>query len=261
MAELKPAPTPGAASASRTPVPRPTRPEVPGNSFPSDYRARLALYLALQGAVFLAPGAGILVPAAAILALGIRAGIRWGRWLAGLGALLGVILLPAAAGLPEAWPRLAGGAAEFLASWAPGLRRSFAFLLVLASAQWLSRSTRVGEIREALETLLWPLGPAGGRAALAAALALGFLPWARYELTRADEAARLRGSDPRRRPLGHLTALGVPLIVRLLEKARSSSEALALRDADPEGAAPSGGDRLLEDPSDLGSQGRHQGPA
>ncbi len=228
---------------------------------PADYRARLALYLALQGAVFLAPGPGILVPAAAILALGILAGVHWGRWIAGLGALLGVILLPAAAGLPEAWPRLAGGAAEFLAAWAPGLRRSFAFLLVLASAQWLSRSTRVEEIREALEALLRPLGPAGGRAALAAALALVFLPWARYELSRADEAARLRGSDPRRRPLGHLAALGVPLTARLLEKARLSSEALALRDADPEGAPPAGGDRFLDGASDLGGQGRHQGPA
>ena len=261
MAELTPPPTPGTAPPPRPQVPRPSRPGWPGSPFPSDYRTRLALYLALQGAVLLAPGAGILVPAAAILALGIRAGIRWGRWLAGLGALLGVILLPAAAGLPEAWPRLAGGAAEFLAAWAPSLRRSLAFLLVLASAQWLSRSTRVEEIREALETLLRPFGPAGGRAALAAALALGFLPWARYELTRADEAARLRGSDPRRRPLGHLAALGVPLTARLLEKARLSSEALALRDADPEGAAPPRGDRFLEDPSDLGGQGRHQGPA
>ena len=200
--------------------------------FPGDYRARLALYLALQAGVFLVPGAGILIPGTVILALGLRAGLRWGRWLAGLGALLGLILLPAAAGLPEALTRLSGGLPGFFSAWAPGLRRSLVFLLVLASAEWLSRTSRVTEIREALEGLLRPLGAAGRRAALAASLALVFLPWARYELDRADEAARLRGSDPRRKPLGHLAALGVPLVARLLEKARLTSEALALRDTD-----------------------------
>lgn len=202
-------------------------------AFPSDYRARLALYLALQAAVFLAPGPTILLPAAAVAVLGARAGVDWGRWLARLGPLLGMILLPALAGLPEAWPVRAEGAA-FLAAWSPGLRRSLAFLLVLASAEWLSRTTRVDEIRETLEGLL---GPRGRRAALAAALTLGFLPWARYELARADEAARLRGSDPRRGPLRHLAVLGIPLTARLLEKARLSSEALALRDADPDPGA------------------------
>jgi len=228
--------------------------------FPGDYRVRLALYLALQAAVFLAPGAGILAAAAAILFLGVRAGVDWGRWLARLGPLLGVILLPALAGLPEAWPARTEVTA-FLAAWSPGLRRSLAFLLVLASAEWLSRTTRVDEIRETLEGLLAPLGPRGRRAALAAALTLGFLPWARYELARADEAARLRGSDPRRGPLRHLAALGIPLTARLLEKARLSSEALALRDADPDSAAPAGRDVFLDGAPDLGGQGRHQGPA
>jgi energy-coupling factor transporter transmembrane protein EcfT len=228
--------------------------------FPKDHRLRLALYLALQAAVFLAPGAGILPAAAAILVLGVRAGVDWGRWLARLGPLLGVILLPALAGLPEAWPARIEVTA-FLAAWSPGLRRSLAFLLVLASAEWLSRTTRVDEIRETLEGLLGPLGPRGRRAALAAALTLGFLPWARYELARADEAVRLRGSDPRRGPLRHLAALGIPLTARLLEKARLSSEALALRDADPDPAAPSGGDIFLDGTPDLGGQGRHQGPS
>lgn len=236
-------------------------PRTPGRPFPGDYRARLALYLILQAAVFLAPGLGILLAAAAILALGARAGVRWGRWLARLGALLGIILLPALAGLPEAWPARPEGARAFLAAWAPGLRRSLAFLLVLASAEWLSRTSRVEEIREALEVLLRPFGAAGRRAALAAALAIGFLPWARHELSRADEAARLRGSDPRRSPLGHLSALGVPLTARLLEKARLSSEALALRDADPEGTASAGRDEFLQGSPDLGGQGGNQGPS
>lgn len=227
----------------------------------TDYRLRLALYLGLQGSVFLAPGPWILAPAGLILGLGIRAGIRWGRWLGGLGALLGIILLPALAGLPEAWPDRAGGAGAFLEAWAPGLRRSLIFLLVLASAEWLSRTSRLEEIRGALEGLFRPFGSAGRRAALAAALALGFLPWARYELARADEAARLRGSDPRRRPLGHLAALGVPLTARLLEKSRLCSEALVLRDPDPEDGAPAGAGGLLETPPDLVDQGRHQDPA
>ncbi len=229
--------------------------------FPSDYRARLAFYLGLQGAVFLAPGSWILASAVIILGLGIRAGVRWGRWLKGLGALLGIVLLPALAGLPEAWAARAGGTGAFLGAWAPGLRRSLAFLLILASAEWLSRTSRVEEIREALEGLFRPFGRAGRRAALSAALTLSFLPWARYELARAEEASRLRGSDPRRRPLGHLAALGVPLTARLLEKSRLSAEALTLRDSDPEDAAPARGGDLLQTSPDLVDQGRNQDPA
>lgn len=235
--------------------------DAPKRAVPSDYRARLVLYLALQAAVFLVPGPGVLLPATVIAALGIRAGIDWRRWLVRLGALLGIVLLPALAGLPEALAARAQGTAAFLAAWEPGLRRSLMFLLVLASAEWLSRTSRVDEIREALESLLKPLGSWGGRAALAAALTLGFLPWARYELARADEAARLRGSDPRTGPLRHLAGLGVPLTVRLLEKSRLSSEALALRNADPDGVAAAGGDELLDNAADLGGQGGHQNPA
>ena len=233
----------------------------PRRTIPSDYRVRLALYLVLQAAVFLAPGPGILVPAGIILALGARAGVDWGRWLIRLKALLGIVLLPALASLPEALAARAEGAAAFLAAWEPGLRRSLAFLLVLASAEWLSRTSRTDEIREALEGLLKPLGSGGRRAALAASLTLGFLPWARLELSRVDEAARLRGSDPRREPLRHLSGLGVPLTVRLLEKARLSSEALALRDADPDSPASAGRDGFLDQAPDLGDQGRHEHPS
>lgn len=202
------------------------------NPFPGDYRARLVLYLALQAVIFLAPGPWILPAGVAVLALGWSARVRWGKWLTGLGPLLGIILLPAAAGLPEALAGAAGSGPDFLGIWAPALRRSLTFLLVLASSEWLSRTSLVSEIRDALEGLLRPLGSRGRRAALAASLALGFLPWARDELVRADEAARLRGSDPRTKPLRHLAALGVPVLARLLEKARLSSEALALRDSE-----------------------------
>lgn len=201
-------------------------------AFPADYRARFALYLALQAAVFLGPGAWLLAPGLAILILGARAGVRWGRWIAGLGALSGIILLPALAGLPDAWPVRAEGTAAFFSAWAPALRRSLVFLSVLACAEWLSRSASVTEIREALEWGLRPLGKAGKRAALSAALTLSFLPWTRYELRKADEAVRLRLGDTRRRPLARLRAMGIPLTIRLLEKARRSSEALDLRDPD-----------------------------
>jgi energy-coupling factor transporter transmembrane protein EcfT len=60
---------------------------------------------------------------------------------------------------------------------------------------------------------------------------MAFVPWTTAELRRADESARLRGSDPARRPGRHLVALSVPLVSRSLEKAKRSSEALALRDS------------------------------
>jgi len=87
------------------------------------------------------------------------------------------------------------------------------------------------ELREALVVLLRPLGArAGGRIARAASLTMAFVPWTAAELRRADEAARLRGSDPARSPAGHLGALSVPLVSRVLDKAKKGSEALTLRD-------------------------------
>ncbi len=227
--------------------------------FPAGYPERLGLYLALQAAVFLAPGAWPLAPGMVLFALGHRAGIRWGRWISRLGALLGIVLLPALAGLPEACGSLGEGTAAFLSAWAPALRRSLVFLLVLAGAEWLSRTTRVSEIRDALEWALRPFGKRGKDISLTAALALSFLPWARNELRRADEASRLRGSDPRRRPLRHLAALALPLTARLLEKVRSSSEALALRYPDREDGPAFRGAGSLQGASDLGGQGGHQG--
>jgi energy-coupling factor transporter transmembrane protein EcfT len=103
--------------------------------------------------------------------------------------------------------------------------------LVLASAAWLSSGMSPVELRDALVALLRPLGArAGGRIARAASLTMAFIPWTRDELRRADEAARLRGSDPRRRPGRHLAALSVPVVSRALDKAKRGSEALALRD-------------------------------
>jgi energy-coupling factor transporter transmembrane protein EcfT len=58
------------------------------------------------------------------------------------------------------------------------------------------------------------------------------------EIRRADEAARLRGSNPRRFPARHLAAMAVPVSVRALVKARLSAEALELRDT---GGFPGGG--------------------
>lgn len=221
------------------------------SAFPGDYRARLGLYLLLQASVFLAPGFWAALPGAAILALGARAGVRWFHWLRRGGVLFVVTLLPALAGLPEALQVSSNGASSFLFAWAPGLRKSLVFLLVLAGAEWLSRTAGVSEIRETLEWVLGPLGRAGKRAALTAALTLSFLPWARNELRKADEAARLRGSNPRRHPFRHLSSMGIPLTARLLEKARRSSEALALRDPDLEGRTLVQDARLFKSAPDL----------
>jgi energy-coupling factor transporter transmembrane protein EcfT len=202
------------------------------SAFPGDYRARLGLYLLLQASVFLAPGFWAALPGAAILALGARAGVRWFHWLRRGGVLFVVTLLPARPGFRKPSSELQRPRPFF--SVGSGLRKSLVFLLVLAGAERHSRTAGVSEIRETFEWVLGPL-PRGKRAALTAALTLSFLPWARNELRKADEAARLRGSNPRRHPFRHLSSMGIPLTARLLEKARRSSEALALRDPDLEG--------------------------
>ncbi len=124
------------------------------------------------------------------------------------------------------------GIRNFFALWLPGLVRSARLALVFWSAAWLSRGMSPVELRDALAPGLRVLGPrAQASIARAASLMLAFLPWTMAELKRADEAARLRGSDPKRRPGSHLSALAVPVSVRSLEKARRSAEALSLRDA------------------------------
>jgi energy-coupling factor transporter transmembrane protein EcfT len=189
---------------------------------------RFAVYMALQTAIFSLGFPWLAVPALMIAAFGILEGQTWGRWIIRSRILLLAAALPALAGLP--WGASTFGAG--LTLWVPSLLRSARLALVLASAAWLSTGMSPVELRDALSVLLRPLGRrAGGRIARAASLTMAFIPWTHAELVRAGEAARLRGSDPRRRPGRHLVALSVPLVSRSLEKAKRGSEALALRDA------------------------------
>lgn len=196
---------------------------------------RFLAYLALQLAYLGLGLPWIALPLAVLAALAASEGLRWRGLLGRSPALLAMAVLPALFGLPrELIPGLARGTlggAAFLATWAPACLASARLLAVFASAAWLSAGMSPVELRDALALILRPLGRRlAGRAARSASLAMAFLPWTAAELRRADEAARLRGSDPGRRAGRHLLALSVPLLSRSLEKARRGSEALSLRD-------------------------------
>lgn len=191
---------------------------------------RLAIYAALQAGIFLAPTAFLPIAAAALFYLGRRDGIRWARWARASWPALLVAASPALVGLPLS-AFVSGRHAEALALWAPSLIRSARLALVFPAAAWLSAGMSPVTLRDALIRIMRPLGArAAASLARAASLMLAFFPWTLAELRRANEAALLRGSDPRRRPARHLAALGVPVTVRALEKARRSAEALSLRD-------------------------------
>lgn len=182
---------------------------------------RFAMYMALQVALLSLAFPWLAVPALGILVLGTLEGHAWGRWIIRSRLLLLAAALPAIVGLPRG-----------LSLWEPSLLRSARLALVLASAAWLSAGMSAVELRDALALLLRPLGPRlAGRVARAASLTMAFIPWTKTELVLADEAARLRGSNPARRPAHHLVALAVPLVSRSLDKAKRGSEALSLRDA------------------------------
>ena len=190
--------------------------------------SRFVAYLATQIAVFSCPFPWIAAPAIAVAALGASEGLGWGRWTRRSWFLLVAAALPAMVGAPFGAPSVSSA----WAVWEPSLLRSARLALVLASAAWLSSGMSPVELRDALSVLLRPLGSRlSGRIARSASLTMAFVPWTTAELRRADESARLRGSDPARRPGRHLVALSVPLVSRSLEKAKRSSEALALRDS------------------------------
>lgn len=206
---------------------------------------RFIVYLALQFAIFSAPFSWVAAPLAAVMALGLAEGFGWIAWLRRSWPALMAAALPALVGFPlgafiklvrqvlqSASSPVASQLVELLHLWEPSLLRGIRLELVLASAAWLSAGMSPVDLRDALTSLLRPLGTKGaGIIARAASLTMACIPWTMTELRRADEAARLRGSNPARRPGRHLVALSVPLVSRTLDKARRGSEALALRDA------------------------------
>jgi energy-coupling factor transporter transmembrane protein EcfT len=211
---------------------------------------RFAVYLGLQFMILLLPGGALVAPLLLLAILGLADGVfrqrmssmpGWASWLRRAWPVLLVAAMPAVAGFPwelVGWSARGGPAGlsdgyagAMLSAWLPGLLRSARFLLVFASAAWLSGGMTAIGLRDVLLVILKPLGPVlGPIIARAAALVMAFLPWTFTEIRRADEAARLRGSDPRRHPGRHLAAMAVPISVRSLEKARISAEALLLRD-------------------------------
>jgi energy-coupling factor transporter transmembrane protein EcfT len=210
---------------------------------------RFLVYLILQFGVFLVAGPWLAVPGVLILYLGAREGLSWLLWARNSWPVLMMAAMPAVVGFPlslalkalASGGAAAGAVAGVLLSWAPSLAQSARFLMVFASAAWLSRGLSPLELRAVLAVLLRPLGQRfGGGVARSASLALAFLPWTLAGIRQADEAARLRGSSPGRSPVRHLVALAVPVSVRALEKARLSAEALELRDPGSSGQAKNG---------------------
>ncbi|MDX9959122.1 MAG: CbiQ family ECF transporter T component [Spirochaetia bacterium] len=199
---------------------------------------RFLLYLGLQTGLFALAGPWLALPGLLILCLGIREGFSWLGWARRSWPVLAMSALPAVVGFPLMQGLVvltsrfaAGDASAFFHTWTPSLVQSARFLMIFASAAWLSQGMSPVELRDVLALLLRPLGKRFGRGvAGSASLAMAFLPWTLSEIRRADEAARLRGSNPGRHPARHLAAMAVPVSVRALEKARLSAEALALRE-------------------------------
>lgn len=192
---------------------------------------RFASYLAAQLVALGAPAPWLALPVLLVAAAGAAEGLRWGRWLSGNLGLLAVAALPAIAGFPWEFLGPNRGAAFPWSAWAPSLLRAARLAFVIASASWLSSRMSPVELRDSLRSILRPLGrSAAGRISRSASLAVSFIPWTLAELRQADEAARLRGSDPKRRPVRHLVALAVPFVSRSLDKAGQAADALSLRD-------------------------------
>ncbi|MBN2873831.1 MAG: hypothetical protein JXM71_01955, partial [Spirochaetales bacterium] len=165
---------------------------------------RFLAYLSLQLALLSLPLAYLAIPAAIIALLGIAEGQSWAQWARRSRIVLIVAAMPALFGIP--WN--AASFASACALWTPPLARSARLALVFASASWLSSRMTHLELRDTLDALLKPLGRAtASHIARAVSLTVAFIPWTRLELRRADEAARLRGSNLSRRPVGHLAAL------------------------------------------------------
>jgi energy-coupling factor transporter transmembrane protein EcfT len=187
-------------------------------TWPRRFGPRLLVYLALSFAAWLFPPWGALAALGTVPVLGRR--LAWGAWFRALGWLWLLILAPVLLALPGSRP--AG-------SLPAAVGRSLTFLVLLAASRWLSATSTVVEIRAALEALFRVFGRrAAGTLSLAGALALVFIPWVAEQAEAARQAGALRGA-PARRPLLALRALAVPVLVRMIQKARHTAEALELR--------------------------------
>lgn len=248
-APLSPSPAPGSEDpAVRTVHDAPVATGQPcGGRLVARGPARFAVYLVTQLAVFSLPPGYLWVPSLVIILSGYIERIGWAGWSARHRAALMLVALPALPGFPlaEAVAWLSPGvrpdglpagrgledAARLCAVWAPSLVRSARLALVVMSAAWLSHGMTPVGLRDSLVVLLRPLGRGvAGMVARAASLTVAFVPWTMREVRLADEAARLRGSNPRRHPVRHLAVLAVPVMARSLDKAAHGADALALRD-------------------------------
>ncbi len=186
---------------------------------------RFAAYCAIQAGMFCLPVSGVMLLIIFVVLIAGLERFSWLPWLRGSWFVIIMAVLPAFFGFPFFHPD------GSLSSWLPYLRRSLQFLLVFISAAWLSHGMRPMDLADLLRILLRPFGKKfSATVSRAGSLMLAFMPWAREDLRKANEAALLRGSNPKRHPVAHLYALAIPVSIRALERARHSAEALALRD-------------------------------
>lgn len=195
-------------------------------ALPRHFGLRFAIYVVLCIAVWLLPPWGPLVAFAGTFVLGILVKVNWARWLAGLSWFWLIVLAPIVFYLAAAIPAGHLESSELFAA----IHRSAAMVLLLAASHWLTRTTTVFEIRAAIALVFRPLGrKTADMLSLIASLALAFVPWILDEAQAVRDASALRGLSLKRRPVSGLFAMTIPLMLRVVEKARRTAEALTLR--------------------------------
>ncbi len=171
-----------------------------------------------------------------LLVLGMAEGFSWASFARRNPWLVLMAVMPAVLGFPPGWlagffGRAGAGLPALQEAWAPALLKSLRLVCIFASAGWLSSRMSPVDLRDVFASLLKPLGKKLAiKASRPLSLTMAFIPWIKEEIKKTDEAARIRGSSARRNAARHLFVLGLPLLSRVLQKAKLSSDALAIRD-------------------------------
>lgn len=117
----------------------------------------------------------------------------------------------------------------WLVSWEAGLLVDLRIIALVLAATTVTLTTRTSEMLDELESLLRPakrLGFDPSRVALAISMAIRFVPLIGQKAQQVREAQRARGVDR------SLVALFVPLLVKTLQMADQTAEALQARGLD-----------------------------
>lgn len=191
----------------------------PGNSLLHRVSARTKMALLIAGGITVSFASSpwvLLAVIAAELALNAYARISLVtvlRQLGSLAPLLAVVLVA------HAW----------LDSWETGLLVDLRIAALVLAATTVTLTTRMSEMLEQLEALMRParyLGVDPARVALAVSMAIRFVPLIAQKARLIKEAQRARGVER------SLIALLVPLLIKTLQMADETAEALEARGLD-----------------------------